>query len=98
MLPVAGNALQPDLAAEQVRELAADGEPEAGAAVLAATVPASACWNASKMIFCFSGGMPMPVSLTVKRTTVGRLAERRMVRAPAAAGDRHLEPDAAVAR
>jgi hypothetical protein len=24
----------------------------------------SACWNASKMICCFSGGMPMPVSLT----------------------------------
>ena len=24
----------------------------------------SACWNASKMICCLSGGMPMPVSLT----------------------------------
>jgi len=24
----------------------------------------SACWNASKMICCFSGEMPMPVSLT----------------------------------
>ena len=37
-------------------------------------VPASACWNASKMIFCFSGGMPMPLSVTVKRTTRVRLA------------------------
>ena len=27
-------------------------------------VPASACWNASKMSFCFSGAMPMPVSDT----------------------------------
>ena len=36
-------------------------------------VPASACWNASKMIFCFSVGMPMPVSLTLKATTVGAL-------------------------
>jgi hypothetical protein len=25
-------------------------------------VPASACWNASKISFCFSGAMPMPVS------------------------------------
>jgi hypothetical protein len=25
-------------------------------------VPASACWKASKMMRCFSGGMPMPVS------------------------------------
>ena len=33
-------------------------------------VPASACWNASKMIFCFSGAMPMPVSETSKATTV----------------------------
>ena len=24
----------------------------------------SACWNASKMICCLSGGMPMPVSVT----------------------------------
>ncbi len=34
-------------------------------------VLASACWNASKMIFCFSSGMPMPVSETSKATTVG---------------------------
>ena len=34
-------------------------------------VLASACWNASKMILCFSGGMPMPVSETSKATTAG---------------------------
>jgi hypothetical protein len=32
-------------------------------------VPASACWNASKMSFCFSGAMPIPVSLILKATT-----------------------------
>ena len=31
----------------------------------------SACWNASKMIRCFSSGMPMPVSSTVKASTCG---------------------------
>jgi hypothetical protein len=36
-------------------------------------VLASACWNASKMIRCFSGGMPMPVSETSKATTDGTL-------------------------
>ena len=34
-------------------------------------VEASACWNASKMIFCFSSGMPMPVSVTSNATTAG---------------------------
>src|SRR5205807_2265156 len=34
--PLAGAAHQPDLAAEQARQLAADGQAEAGAAVLAA--------------------------------------------------------------
>jgi hypothetical protein len=33
-------------------------------------VEPSACWNASKMICCFSGGMPMPVSLTLIWITV----------------------------
>ena len=32
-------------------------------------VLASACWNASKMIRCFSAGMPMPVSDTSNETT-----------------------------
>ena len=32
-------------------------------------VLASACWKASNTIFCFSTGMPMPVSVTSKATT-----------------------------
>ena len=32
-------------------------------------VPVSPCWNASKMMPCFSFGMPMPVSLTEKAIT-----------------------------
>ena len=32
-------------------------------------VLASACWKASKMIRCFSGGIPMPVSETSNDTT-----------------------------
>ena len=47
-------------------------------------VLASACWNASKMIFCFSGGMPMPVSDTSKATTGGAWLQHRMIGAPAA--------------
>ena len=47
-------------------------------------VPASACWNASKMSRCFSGAMPMPVSVTSNATTVLRLA--------AAPGDRRSSP------
>ena len=33
-------------------------------------VDVSACWNGSKMIWCLSGGMPMPVSLTEKKSTM----------------------------
>ena len=29
-----------------------------------ALVPLSACWKASKMIFCLSAEIPMPVSIT----------------------------------
>ena len=36
-------------------------------------VLASACWNASKMMRCFSGEMPMPVSETSNATTVPAL-------------------------
>ena len=36
----------------------------------------SACWNASKISCCLSGGMPMPVSLTANATLPGRLAAR----------------------
>ena len=47
-------------------------------------VPASACWNASKMILCFSGGMPMPVSLTENSTTDGAWFSTGWSRRPAA--------------
>ena len=33
-------------------------------------VPASACWKASKISFCFSGAMPMPVSEIARAITV----------------------------
>jgi hypothetical protein len=32
-------------------------------------VEPSACWKASKIICCFSGGIPMPVSLTLNAIT-----------------------------
>ena len=44
-------------------------------------VPASACWNASKISFCFSGAMPMPVSVTAMATTLRRETQHRMIRA-----------------
>jgi hypothetical protein len=53
---------------QQVCKLAADREAQAVPPYLR-LVPASACWNASKMIFCFSSGMPMPVSDTSKAMT-----------------------------
>ena len=59
-------------------------------------VLASACWNASKMIFCFSSGMPMPVSDTSKAITRRRLVEDRMLGAPAADGGRDRQPHAAL--
>ena len=43
-------------------------------------VPASACWNASKMSFCFSGAMPMPVSVTANAIAVPARAEHRVIR------------------
>ncbi len=36
----------------------------------------SACWNASKMSFCLSSGMPMPVSCTAKRMDLRRRRAR----------------------
>ena len=51
---------QPDFAAQQRRQLTADRQTKTGAAVLARLVPASACWNASKMSRCFSGAIPIP--------------------------------------
>ena len=64
----ARRAAQLDLAAEQARQLAADRRPRPVPPYLR-LVLASACWKASKMIRCFSGGMPMPVSVTSNATT-----------------------------
>ena len=48
------------------------------------------------MIFCFSCGMPIPVSATSKATTEAAFAENRMIVAPSAAGIEDREPDAAL--
>ena len=59
-------------------------------------VEASACWNASKMIFCFSSGMPMPVSVTSNATTAGAWLSTgcSALQPPSAAVD--IEADAAL--
>ena len=67
--PLAGRADQADLAAQQPGDLAADRQAQAGPPYLRLVLP-SACWNASKMICCLSGGMPMPVSETEMASTV----------------------------
>ena len=59
-------------------------------------VEASACWKASNTIFCFSTGMPTPVSVTSKATTDDRLVERRVVGTPAGPHRQHAQPDAAL--
>jgi hypothetical protein len=64
----ARRAAQGELAAQQRGQLAADGEAEAVPPYLR-LVEASACWKASNTIFCFSTGMPTPVSVTSKATT-----------------------------
>ena len=58
-------------------------------------VLASACWNASKMIFCFSAGMPMPVSATSKATTLCAWLRIGMARGPACGRGGDLELNAA---
>ena len=45
-------------------------------------VPASACWKASKMSFCFSGAMPIPVSLTAMAIALGPTLKHRMIHRP----------------
>ena len=50
-------------------------------------VLASACWKASNTIFCFSTGMPTPVSVTSKATTeLAWLSATLSVRQPVWAG------------
>ena len=59
-------------------------------------VDASACWNASKMIFCFSSGMPMPVSETSKATTCEAWLRDRVGCRPATNGGGHVQAHAAL--
>ena len=59
-------------------------------------VEASACWKASNTIFCFSTGMPTPVSVTSKATTDDRLVEHRVVGPPAGPHRQHAQPHAAL--
>ena len=68
----ARHAAQLDFAAEQVGELAADGEAEAGAAVFAAGAGIGLLERLEDDLLLL-GGMPMPVSATSKATTVGAL-------------------------
>ena len=49
----------------------------------------SACWNASKMICCLSGGMPMPVSVTENASTLSLELSDLVVRIPAVVGRLH---------
>ena len=51
----AGTGNQTNFAAQKTRELPADSQPQTRAAILSAGQP-SACWKASKMICCLSGG------------------------------------------
>ena len=61
-------------------------------------VLASACWKASNTIFCFSTGMPTPVSVTSKATTELAWLERQIVGAPAGVGGDDAQPHAALGR
>ena len=54
-------------------------------------VLASACWKASKTIFCFSSGIPMPVSETSKAMTVVASFEDRVGGAPTRCGGRDVQ-------
>ncbi len=60
-------------------------------------VPASACWNASKISFSLLEGMPMPLSETLEGDHRGCRTEQRMIAAPAADGASDLELYAAFA-
>ena len=62
VLPLPGVLDQADLAAQQARQISRlIARPRPVPPYLRLVLP-SACWNASKMICCLSGGMPMPVS------------------------------------
>ena len=64
VLPRPGFALDPSAPAHQLDEPRRDGQPQAGAAVRAASSSRRPARTASKIARCLSGGMPMPVSRT----------------------------------
>ena len=70
VLPFPGRARDLDLAAEQAGDLAADGEPEPGAAVPPARRPVRLL-EGLEMSACLSLGIPIPVSDTEKAMTFG---------------------------
>ena len=72
----AGLAVDADLAAHQLDELAADREAEPGAAELPRVTELSACVNFVNRRACTSSGMPMPVSVTSKRSSARPVPSR----------------------
>ena len=68
VLPRPGVDVEPDLAAEQPRQLAADRQAEAGAAVLAAGRAVGLLERLEDDLLLV-GGMPMPVSVTANAST-----------------------------
>ena len=95
VLPDAGRAVQLDFAAEQLRQLAADREAEAGAAVLAAGAGVGLLERLEDDLLLLQRNADAGVG-HLERDDRRRLAEHRMLGAPAADHGRHLEPDAAL--
>ena len=91
---LARRALEPDLAAEQAGDLAADRQAQAGAAVLAAGA-VSACWNASKMTPACPWGCRCRCRDHGEGDHRVGAVEQLVLRAPAAGGELGLERDAA---
>ena len=83
MLPSPTRAPDPDLAAEEPGDLAADRQPQAGAAVLPARPRVGLLERLEDDLAACPSGMPMPVSVTENATTPAGPAEDRVVGAPA---------------
>ena len=75
-LPTPGSALDPDIAAHHGDELLGDGEPEPGAAVLAGERAVRLREGARRAWIALASWMPMPVSLTSKRSCTLPVGER----------------------
>ena len=91
----ARRAAQLDLAAEQVRELAADGEAEAGAAVFAAGAGVGLLERLEDDLLLLRRDADAGVR-DLEGDDGGRVAQHRMVGAPAAGRRRDREPHAAL--